>query len=294
MRECPSRDMYPTLAQSLDMRFVMTLLCAAMLAGCRGEADFSGALPTQTLEAEKYRQEITSIDRLLFQARPLGDVGVRSLENVLTGLSNRVGAYSDSKFLKLEGLELKLLAKHAARLSPNGTGKALQNDWMRIRNNLFDDRAWFARSAADLEYAASSEPSPAAVATAQPAGRIFIPVDAEPRRALTGRWRAVSMLANGQARDDHELIGSIWTFDRPRLIVQDGTGHQTIYNFTDESGFLSLMMASGQEGWMKYELGEEGLRLAFFDGLKGKPESFEPQPERSDPMLVVVRLVPAH
>jgi hypothetical protein len=27
----------------------------------------------------------------------------------------------------------------------------LPNQWTRIRNNLFDDRSWFARSAADLE-----------------------------------------------------------------------------------------------------------------------------------------------
>lgn len=43
---------------------------------------------------------------------------------------------------------------------------------------------------------------------------------------------------------------------------------------------------------MRYELGNEDLRIVFYDGLKGTPESFEPAPGRTDPQLVVVRLSP--
>jgi hypothetical protein len=32
-----------------------------------------------------------------------------------------------------------------------GLRAQLPQQWMRIRNNLFDDRSWFARNAADLE-----------------------------------------------------------------------------------------------------------------------------------------------
>ncbi|HSP15039.1 MAG TPA: hypothetical protein VLV78_09825 [Thermoanaerobaculia bacterium] len=264
------------------MRFPAAIVCVALLAGCGVEADFSGSLQTQTLVAERYEQEIKTIDRFVFEEKPLGEDGARNLENVLHGLSGRVCTRCDSKFLKVESLELQLLAKRAGRLAPNGTGASLQNDWMRIRNNLFDDRAWFARSARDLDYASSEQPEPK---------RIVARAAAPPQRTLTGRWRAVSILANGQPRTDAELSGSIWTFDPPRLIVRDLAGHETTYNFNEEDGYLSVMTVSGKEGWMKFDLGEEGLRIAFFDGLGGKPEAFEPPPDWRDPMLVAVRLV---
>jgi hypothetical protein len=241
-----------------------------MLAGCKVEADFSDNLKTRTLEAEQYQDEIASIDRLLFRPSPLGDDGVRALENRLDALAKRVSAVDkDSKFLRIESLELRLLAKRAGRLSPTANGAALQDNWMRIRNNLFDDRAWFVRSAADLDYAASHVPD----------------------RSLTlkGRWQVISVLANGKPREDPELSGSIWTFEPPRLIIQDGAGKTTTYSYGVEEGAIGLITPKGEEGWIKLAPDAEGLRLAFFDDLKGKPESLEPKP--GDPLLVVVRLV---
>jgi hypothetical protein len=272
------------------MRFLAAVLCAALLAGCSVEADFSDALPTETLEAEKYQQEIAAVDRLLFTESPLGEAGVRSLEQKLTGLSKRVGTLSDSKFLKLESLELQLLAKRAGRLSPAGTGAALQNDWMRIRNNLFDDRAWFVRSAADLEYAASvispKDPEPEPLPQTLP----FDPI-VEKRETLSGRWQVTAMFANGEPRTDGELLGSTWTFDAPRLTLRDGNSQETAFNFSAEDGYLALMKTSGDEGWMKYEATDTGIRVAFYDGLGQKPKSFTAMPGQSDPMLVVVHLV---
>jgi hypothetical protein len=110
-------------------------------------------------------------------------------------------------------------------------------------------------------------------------------------RGVTGRWQVVSMLAGGQARQDPELIGSIWTFDRPRLVVRDGKGQETAYSFTDDGRYLALTLPSGQTGWIKYELAGGGLRLAFFDDLQGKPASFEAAEGSEDPLLIVVRLV---
>ena len=253
------------------MRFAIACLCTAMLAGCHVEADFSDNLKTETLQAEQYQDEIASIDRLLFRPSPLGDDGVRALESLFEGLSRRVAAVNkDSKFLKIESLELKLLAKRAGRLSPRDTGAALQDNWMRIRNNLFDDRAWFVRSAADLDYAASVVPDRSAT--------------------LNGRWQVVSVLANGRPREDPELSGSIWTFEPSRLTIQDGAGKTTTYSYSVEEGYIALITPKGEEGWIKLAPDAEGLRLAFFDDLKGKPKSLEPEP--GDPLLVVVRLVP--
>jgi hypothetical protein len=279
------------------MRPLAVLVAAALLAGCSGEADFSGAIETEILPAEQYQQEIASIDRLLFREEALGEDGVRELENVIAGLSKRVGAHSDTKFIRIESLELKLLAKRAGRLSPDGTGKELQNDWMRLRNNLFDDRAWFVRSAADLEYAASVVPPPRET----PAGVIVRPTETavpkiiapefEPRSELTGKWSVVSIVANGKPREDEELTGSFWTFDAPRLVMQSAAGAETVFNFTPEGEFLRVTGSSGEDGWMRYELTSGALRVAFYDGLGDKPPGFEADPSRKDPMLLVIRLV---
>ena len=275
------------------MRVLAALLSLAMLAGCNVEADFSDNLKTETLSAEKYQQQIVAIDRLVFQEKALGDDGVQSLEKDLNDLAARVKAEKeDSRFLKLESLELRLLASRAGRLSPDGTGAALQDNWMRIRNNLFDDRAWFARSANDLDYAASVTPPDAETSAPPPAVETAQPEPApefESRSTLTGTWQVVSILANGRPRSDEELTGSTWTFDAPRMMVRDGKGNEKIYNFTADREYLAVTSASGEDGWMKYQLDDQGLRIAFFDGLKGKPSSFDASP-RQDPLLVVVRL----
>ena len=281
------------------MRILMTLVCAAVLAGCNVEADFSGALKTETLAAEQYQKEIIAIDRLVFQEKSLGDDGVHSLEKQLNDLAGRVkAAKEDSKFLQIESLELKRLAIRAKRLSAGDNGEGLQNDWMRIRNNLFDDRAWFARSANDLDYAASvtaeatTTAAPPAVAEPEPVVATTETVRAsEPRSTLAGRWQVVSVTANGQPRSDAELDGSIWTFDPPRMTVRSSNGSEKTYNATPDGTWLPVSSPGGEDGWMKYELDGEGLRIAFFDGLKGKPSSFE-VPATQDPLLVVVRLVP--
>jgi len=121
-----------------------------VLVGCKVEADFSDNLHVDQLPAEDYRSEIVSIDRYLFRTTPLTENDAQQLEQTIDALSKRVAAADPkSRYLRLESLELDLLAKQAGRLSGQ-TGSKLQNSWMRIRNNVFDDRAWFARSANDL------------------------------------------------------------------------------------------------------------------------------------------------
>ena len=263
------------------------LLCAVLVAGCNIEADFSDQIETEILPAEEYQQEIAAIDRVLVRPAPLGEDGVASLEKLLLDVSKRVRERKpDSKFLKVESLELKLLASRAARLSPKGTGAALQNDWMRLRNNLFDDRAWFVRSAADLEYAASVVPPPAPVVTAPPP-IVAAPPPIENRETLSGRWQVHSMTVNGVPRRDEELSDSIWLFDPPRLVIGE-----TAYDFTVANGYLEIMKPSGEQGWMKYEVTSGVLRVAFFDELKGKPASFDAKPDQPDPALDVVSLLP--
>jgi hypothetical protein len=278
------------------MRLLAAIACTVLLAGCNIEADFSDNLKTETLSAEEYQQEIAAIDRLVFTETPLGDDGVTALETRLNDLASRITVGKpDSKFLKLESLELKRLALAAKRIRSTSNGAALKNEWMRIRNNLFDDRAWFARSAADLEYAATAVPPPAPAPTPapppveRPVPPQFSP--AEARTVLNGSWRVVSVTANGTLRDDPELRDAIWTFDPPRLVVQSAEGGGKTFQVTADGQYLAVSDPEGPSGWMKYEIDAEGLRVAFFDGLKGKPSSFDPPPEK-DPLLVVVRMTP--
>jgi hypothetical protein len=127
-------------------------LAAAALFACRGDADFSDAAPkTIVLSAEEYREDITAIDRLIFESRPWDYQRQGALATRLEELARRTREKVDSRFLELESLELKKLAEMAKGLPSESLPRALPDQWMRIRNNLFEDRAWFARSAADLE-----------------------------------------------------------------------------------------------------------------------------------------------
>lgn len=122
-----------------------------VLQACQGNADFSDAMPAPvTLSAETYRGEIMEIDRLVFETQPFTAERRQRLAQSLEELSRRVRAGSDSRFLKIESLEIRRLAEAARTLPSSPPPRALTDNWMRIRSNLFEDRAWFARSAADL------------------------------------------------------------------------------------------------------------------------------------------------
>lgn len=277
----------------------IAVLSAAILAGCQIEADFSDSVDVVTLNADEYQREIASIDQLLFTESPLGEAGVRSLSEKFASLAARVAAHDpQSRFLKVESLEIRLMAERAKRLSPKGTGVSLQNNWMRIRNNLFDDRAWFVRSAADLEYARSVIPliEEEVTTTQKPVRRDPEPraTGAAPRDGLRGRWQVVGLETNGEPSQDEELTGSVWIFDPPRLTMQSpaGTSNYTYTVVTEDEGDFLRVTAAGEEGWMKYERTEGELRVAFFDGLRGRPTGFSAIPGKKDPLLVVVRLRP--
>lgn len=269
------------------MRGTLALLVLALTVRCQVEADFSDAIETQTLNADEYKHEIVRIDALLFREEPLGKDGPAALRKELEHVAKRVKAAGDSKFLRVESLELELLAKKAGRLSPKRNGAPLQNDWMRIRNNLFDDRGWFARSAADLDYAATATQEEA-LPLPPPS---FGVSDDGPRSTLTGQWQVRSMRANGEPSSDRELLHSLWSFDEPRLTILDRDGNSAVFEYLRDGQLLRVSGAEGS-GWILYAIDREGLRLAFHDGFAGRPESFEADPSMKDPMHVVLRLVP--
>jgi hypothetical protein len=103
------------------------------------------------VNADQYRREISLIDRLVFEEKPFGEARREALATRLEELARRVRASSDSRFITIEVLELKRLALMAKRFSADTPRTTFHNQWMRIRNNLFDDRSWFARSSRDLD-----------------------------------------------------------------------------------------------------------------------------------------------
>ena len=103
------------------------------------------------LAAEDYRREIAEIDRLVFREGPFDDARRTALAGELEGLARRMKAASDSRFITIEVLEIRRLAEMAKRAPAKPPPGMLSDQWMRIRSNVFDDRSWFARSAADLE-----------------------------------------------------------------------------------------------------------------------------------------------
>jgi hypothetical protein len=131
------------------MRTLAVTVVLIAISGCN--ADLSQHLPQPVLlNADDYRQEITGIDRLLFSPTVYDDARRVQLTAKLEGLAARVEAGSDSRFLKMEASEIRILAGLARNTRAGVPRDHLEENWTRIRNNLFEDRSWMARSAADL------------------------------------------------------------------------------------------------------------------------------------------------
>jgi hypothetical protein len=135
--------------QSAMRTLAVTVALVAML-GCNADLSQHPAQPV-LLNADDYRQEITDIDRLLFNPKAYDDARRTQLAAVLEGLASRITAGSDAPFLKVEAFEIRTLAILAKNTRDSVPRDHLEENWMRIRNNLFDDRSWMARSAADLK-----------------------------------------------------------------------------------------------------------------------------------------------
>jgi hypothetical protein len=141
----------------LHPRIKLLVVALLGIAGCNATTASNEKLPEPVLlNAEDYRQEITEIDRLVFSPQPFDDARREALTNKLQALAQRVKSESDARFLQIESNELKTLAEGSRHKGEEALQEQLPNQWMRIRNNLFDDRAWFARSAADLDQPATA------------------------------------------------------------------------------------------------------------------------------------------
>ncbi len=178
---------------------------------------------------------------------------------------------------------------------------------MRIRANVFDDRSWFARSAADLEEVPANDPSPMPVAAGKPASEAVAAATPGPSEnvsiaplGLSGRWRVKELYGDGKPTHDQELSGALWIFAGEELAMSSPAGTSVRYTVTpihDARGSALFLRAREpvegrlETGWLIYEVAGETLTVAFHDGLGERPEGFEPPPGRREPMLVKAVLV---
>ena len=280
-------------------RCVGILLCAVCAWACRGNADFSDVMPEPViLSAEEYRQEISDIDRLVFAEGPFDEIRRKALAGQLEGLGRRMKASSDSRYIAIEVLEVRRLAEVARRVPAKPPASMLSDQWMRIRSNVFDDRSWFARSAADLEPIPPSASSRAEASLAKLAPTPSIPpAGVSAASELEGRWRVKELYGNGKPLQDAEQSGALWAFAGNRLSMSGpaGSSRYTVTPIRDARGTALWLQSDAsaevaENGWMIYELVDGTLKVAFEDGLGDRPESFETPGDKSEPMFVTVLL----
>jgi len=289
-------------------RLALLLLAAA----CSGDADFSGVIETGVLEAGAYRAEITAIDRLLFSDAAIDDQRREAAGLQLEALAARVAKEKPAKFMRLESLELRALAERAKGATSARDLDSLRTNWMRIRNNLFEDQWWFARSAEDLEPAGASggmitggetapDPAPEPGSAWQAREAEHAPdsaaayVPAQPSDGwdvVEGRWSATAVSIDGRSSGDPELSSSRWTFAGGELAIE-GSGKVERFSYSVEGDALRIRSidageAGSVEGWMLYRRTGAVMQVAFHDNLRQRPLGFKPQAEGGDPLVVVV------
>jgi len=116
---------------------------------------------------------------------------------------------------------------------------------------------------------------------------------------LQGSWGVAKATMNGKESRDASLLEGNWTFKGTELTLQSrqkGTARFALKMDAkaEPKAFHLTAVEPANEGfgWMLFSREGESLRIAFYDNLKGRPESFEPRGPRSEPDLIVVTLSP--
>src|SRR2546425_94411 len=103
-------------------------------------------------------------------------------------------------------------------------------------------------------------------------------------RELQGSWVVAKATLNGKETHDRALLEGNWKFQGNELILesrQKGTARFTlkIDEKTKPKAFhvTSIEPANAGSGWMLFSRETNTLKIAFYDNLQGRPESFEPR-----------------
>jgi uncharacterized protein (TIGR03067 family) len=118
-------------------------------------------------------------------------------------------------------------------------------------------------------------------------------------RELRGSWGVVKATMNGKESRDASLLDGTWTFLGNELVLQSPQKGKVRFTLKMDSKakpkafhLTAVEPASEGSGWMLFSREGDRLKIALYDNLKGRPESFEPRTPRSEPELIVVTLSP--
>lgn len=116
------------------------------------DTDFTALANIKPVDPQRYESAISAVDREIFTSGVLNDTRRESLSSRLQALASEIDTHEGGKPVVHFASELRTLARLAERLRTDLPieDSQLQDQWMRIRNSVFDDASWFARSEADL------------------------------------------------------------------------------------------------------------------------------------------------
>jgi len=109
----------------------------------------------------------------------------------------------------------------------------------------------------------------------------------------------IAATMNGKQSRDAALLEGNWTFTGNELVLQSSRKGKVRFTLKLDSGakpkafqLTAVEPANEASGWMLFSRERDSLKIAFYDNLQGRPESFEPRGPRAEPELIVVTLSP--
>jgi len=118
-------------------------------------------------------------------------------------------------------------------------------------------------------------------------------------RELQGTWSVIKATMNGKESSDPSLLEATWRFQGNQLLLQSPQKGKARFTLKLDARaelkafhLTSVEPANAASGWMLFSREGDHLKIALYDNLKGRPDSFEPRGPRSEPELIVVTLSP--
>lgn len=249
-----------------------------LFAGCKENKDPKKTTPAaaQLLPADDYRQELTTIDRLVF-TDALDDRYRMMVVGNMAALAGRLDVPSRPPAVRARLQDLRDLAVRISERRLN-TPQQVQAEWVRVRTSLFGEREWFASSTSEtMEWVQPGAIRGDAAQVPQSGGS---GAAAPPRFELPGRWSVVDVEVNGMPMNDSDAIGATWSFGDDGLTVDRGpvAGSYSFVEYIDSRGeALRLESEDGSlSGWMLYRFTPDGkLLVSFHENLTERPEDFD-------------------
>jgi len=148
-----------------------------------------------------------------------------------------------------------------------------------------------------------SEKAPPELAIPGPSPRAALPIsqqvvgDKDALQALHGSWVVAGATMNGKPGGDASLLAGIWTFRGDELNLESPQKGKARFGIKLDGKAKAFQLtpvepATESSGWMLFSREGANLKVAFYDNLEERPESFEARDPRAKPVLVVVTLSP--